>query len=149
MRRDAAPVRDFPTNNQGFRQASTAPHIQYAVCVGTTRLRFRLGTTAGGVLREAQTGEHDMKFSIVSGVAALALALSTAAAFAQTQSGSTAQNNWTHEYNPGSKGQVFGPYDGGSANAKKTTPGQPTYDQGSAQSTTPPSAYQQSRAKTQ
>lgn len=92
-----------------------------------------------------------MKFSIVSGVAALALALSSAAAFAQTQSESTAQNNWTHEYNPGSKGQVFGPYDGGTANAKKTTPGQPggTYDQGSAQSTTPPSAYQQSGAKTQ
>jgi hypothetical protein len=90
-----------------------------------------------------------MKFSIVGGVAVLALALGTAAAFAQTQSGSTGPHNWTHGYNPG-QGQVFGPYDSGAANAKKTTPGQPggTYDQGSAQSPTPPGAYQQSSAKT-
>jgi hypothetical protein len=91
-----------------------------------------------------------MKFSIISGVAAVALALGTATAFAQTQSGSNGPHNWSRGYNPG-QGQVFGPYDSGAANAKKTTPGQPggAYDQGSAQSTTPPAAYQQSSAKTQ
>jgi hypothetical protein len=71
-----------------------------------------------------------MKFSLVSGAAALALVLGTAAAFAQTQS---PMNNQGSAYNPNEKAPpaVYGQDSVGGASANKNKNG---YSSGSAQS---------------
>lgn len=76
-----------------------------------------------------------MKMNIITGVVAMALALSTAAAFAQT--GPSAQPNQGTAYNPSVKPPpaVYGNESMGSATAQQKPGGQ--YDQGSAQSLMP------------
>jgi hypothetical protein len=98
-----------------------------------------------------------MKLNIVSGVVAMALALSTVAAFAQT--GSSAQPNQGTAYNPAVKPPpaVFGNDSMGSAAAQKKPPGPQgvvgQYDMGGAQSETPSAgqsaAYKGSNANAQ
>jgi hypothetical protein len=88
-----------------------------------------------------------MKFNIISGVATMVLALSTAAAFAQSQSGTINQPSWTNEYNPKVKPPAFSQDDMGGASSSKTNAGQ--YHQGAAEDLTPSSTmgqYQQSSA---
>ena len=61
-----------------------------------------------------------MKLSIVSGTAAVALALSTAAAFAQTQA-APRNPGWTNDYDPTIKPPKSGPYNNG-AGSVRTSP---------------------------
>ena len=86
-----------------------------------------------------------MKFNIISGVATMVLALSTAAAFAQSQSGTINQPSWTNEYNPKVKPPGFNQDATGGASSSKTDAGH--YTQGAAQSPMPSSTmgqYEQS-----
>jgi hypothetical protein len=64
-------------------------------------------------------GECNMKAKIISGVAAVALTLSTAAAFAQTSIGQQNQGSASAQKTPGPQG-VVGQYDMGGASAQKT-----------------------------
>jgi hypothetical protein len=104
-------------------------------------------------LSKTQTGENDMKFSIISAVAATALSLSAVAAFAQSQGGTVNQPSWTNEYNPKVKAPPFAQDDLGGASSNKSSSGQ--YTQGAAQDLTPPStmgkyeATEGTKAKTQ
>jgi hypothetical protein len=76
-----------------------------------------------------------MKFSIIGGVAAAtALALSTAAGFAQSTAGVPNQPSWTNQYNPTLKPPpaIYGQDAAGGASSSKSSAGQ--YSQGAAQS---------------
>jgi hypothetical protein len=88
-----------------------------------------------------------MKFSIIGGVAATALALSTAVGFAQSPAGAPNQPSWTNEYNPKAPQvpAIYGQDAAGGASSSKSDAGQ--YHQGAAEDLAPLSKmgqYQQS-----
>ena len=96
-----------------------------------SRVRHHIAVAKGQVRtidgNDYKRGDKNMSFKIISGVAALALAFSTAAALAQTQQGPVGQ------YDQGSASAAKSPvgqYDQGGASASKGPIGQ--YDQGGA-----------------